>query len=77
MKLKNCPGFHLITTEVLKHLPIIIIVKLTQIFKASFRLLYIPSFWKVADVITILEPRKPVTEVKSYRPISLLFTLNG
>ena len=72
LKLTKCPGFDLITTEVLKRLPNNIIVKLTQIINASLRLLYVPSFWKVAEVVMIPKPGKPATEVKSYRPISLL-----
>jgi len=32
----------------------------------------VPNNWKAAEVIMIPKPRKPATEVTSYRPISLL-----
>jgi hypothetical protein len=33
---------------------------------------YFPGQWKVSQIITILKPRKPAEEAKSYRPVSLL-----
>ena len=39
---------------------------------ASIKLKYIPSTWKVAEIIMIPKPGKPPIDVKSYRPISLL-----
>lgn len=33
---------------------------------------YVPSFWKIAKVVQVLEPGKPPHEALSYRPISLL-----
>lgn len=72
LKMKKCPGFDLITTEILRHLPHNVILKITQIINASFKMQYVPSFWKVAEVIMIPKPGKPLTDVKSYRPISLL-----
>ena len=35
----------------------------------------IPSKWKTAKVITILKPKKPADDPKSYRPIS--FQVSG
>ena len=49
------------------------VVKLTQIFHASFRLFYVPLFWKVAEVVMIA---KPPAEVSSYRPNSKNFRGN-
>ena len=69
---KKTPGFDLITAEILKQLPRKAIVLLTFLFNAAFRLKYIPTIWKVAEVIMILKPGKPPNDVKSYRPISLL-----
>lgn len=72
LKLKKSPGFDLITSEVLRHLPFNCLNRISQIFNACFRFQYVPSLWKVAEVIMIQKPGKPETEVTSYRPISLL-----
>jgi hypothetical protein len=37
---------------------------------------YVSSYWKAAEVIMILKPGKPATEVTSYRQISLLPVLS-
>jgi Reverse transcriptase (RNA-dependent DNA polymerase) len=42
------------------------------LINASFRLRYVPSLWKIAEVIMIPKPGKPPHEKSSYRPISLL-----
>jgi len=62
----------LITGVILKQLPKKAIVKLTHLYNAAFQLKYVPSYWKAAEVIMIPKPGKPVNEVTSYRPISLL-----
>jgi len=69
---KKAPGYELITGELLKKLPHKAIVKLTNIINASFRLKYVPSAWKVSEVIMIMKPGKSPNEIASYRPISLL-----
>ena len=69
---KKAPGFDLITAEILKKLPRKGISKITQLINAIFRLKYVPVLWKTAEVIMIPKPGKPINEVKSYRPISLL-----
>jgi uncharacterized FlaG/YvyC family protein len=73
---KKAPGFDLITGEILKQLPHKAVVKLTHLYNAAFRLKYVPSYWKAAEVIMLLKPGKPATEVTSYRPISLLPVLS-
>lgn len=72
LSLKKSPGYDLITGEVLRHLPRKAVVKLTTIINATFRLKHVPDLWKVAEVIMIAKPGKPVHEASSYRPISLL-----
>lgn len=72
LKPKKAPGFDLITAEVLKRLPKKAIVLLTILFNAVLRLQYYPFIWKISIINMILKPGKPPTEVKSYRPISLL-----
>lgn len=69
---RKTPGYDLITGEVLQHLPRKAIVKLTTIINATFRLKYVPDVWKVAEVIMIPKPGKPLHLASSYRPISLL-----
>lgn len=69
---KKAPGFDLITGEILKHLPRKAVIKLTNLINAAFRLKYVPSLWKIAEVIMIPKPGKPPCVTSSYRPISLL-----
>ncbi|KAI5754873.1 hypothetical protein M8J77_012232 [Diaphorina citri] len=73
---KKAPGYDLITGLVLKQLPRIADVKITQIINAAFKLKYVPQIWKIAEVIMISKPGKPETELTSYRPISLLPVLS-
>ena len=47
-------------------------MKLTHLINAAFKLKHVPILWKTAEVIMIPKPGKPINEVKSYRPISLL-----
>jgi hypothetical protein len=69
---KKAPGFDLITSEVLKHLPRKAIVYLTMLFNAIFRIQHYPKLWKISQICMIPKPAKPPTEPSSYRPISLL-----
>lgn len=69
---KKAPGFELITGKILKQFPKKAVSKLTNLINASIRLKYVPSVWKVAEIIMLHKPGKPPNEVKSYRPISLL-----
>lgn len=66
------PGYDLITGKVLKELPRKAIIFLAMLFNAVLRLEYIPSQWKVAEIVVILKPGKQPHQVGSYRPISLL-----
>jgi hypothetical protein len=60
----------------MKELPKKGLVVLTYIFNAMLRL----SFWlkkiKIAEIILISKPGKDPKELKSYRPISLQYTVN-
>lgn len=69
---KKAPGLDLITGKILKEIPRKAIVKLTYLFNAALRMKYVPKQWKIAQVIMIPKPGKPLEEVTSYRPISLL-----
>ena len=67
---KKAPGCDLITGEVLQLLPRKATVKITKLINDAFRLQYVPRLWKVAGVIMIPKPGKPLHEAASYRPIS-------
>lgn len=69
---KKSPGYDLISGDVLKNLPRKAIIKITNLINATFKLKFVPSLWKVADVLMIPKPGKPPNIVSSYRPISLL-----
>lgn len=45
---------------------------LALLFNSVLRLGYFPIAWKVSDIIVLPKPGKPINEVTSYRPISLL-----
>jgi len=70
--LKKSPGYDLITTEVAKCFLKRAIVLLTVLINASFRLAYIPQFWKFSTIIVFPKTKKPPDIPSSYRPISLL-----
>lgn len=69
---KKSPGFDLITAVVLKNLPKKAVKFLVRLLNAAIKLRHFPSTWKVAEIIMLPKPGKPLNEVKSYRPISLL-----
>ena len=69
---KKSPGFDLITGHVLKMLPTKGLLMLLMLINATIRLMHVPDSWKIAEMIMIAKPGKATTEVKSYRPISLL-----
>lgn len=74
LKCKKAPGWDLITGRVLKELPEKAIRFITILYNASLRLCYFPAMWKVAEVIMVPKPGKNLTDVTSYRPISILPT---
>ena len=76
IKQKKSPGYDLITGEILHNLPKKAIIKITMLINAAFKLQYVPSSWKIAEVIMIPKPGKPPHDVTSYRPISLLPVLS-
>lgn len=68
----KAPGFDLITGRILKELPEKVVRLITIIFNAILRVGYFPDQWKVAQIIVVPKPGKPLHDVTSYRPISLL-----
>lgn len=75
-KNKKAPGSDLITGLLLKKLPDKAIHKLVEIFNAVIRLEYIPKQFKEAIIILFHKKDKPCTQPSSYRPISLLSTID-
>ncbi|KAL4141972.1 hypothetical protein QTP88_004508 [Uroleucon formosanum] len=76
-KLKNgkAPGHDLITNNILKQLTNKAILNITHIFNAMLRLSYFPPLWKISTIILVHKPGKPKNTTSSYRPISLLPSL--
>ena len=69
---RKSPGYDLITAQILKELPPTALLKLKLIINACFKQRYVPHHWKIAEIIVIPKQGKPLSEVTSYRPISLL-----
>jgi hypothetical protein len=57
----------------LKEMPRKGIVHVTTICSPVIRREYFPAQWKVAQIIMIQKPGKPLEEASSYRPISKIF----
>lgn len=73
---KKAPGFDLITGRVLKETSKRCQIAITQICNAVLRIGFFPHQWKVAQIVMLPKPGKPVHEITSYRPISLLPVLS-
>ena len=76
LNIKKSPGYDLITGKILKELPPTGVRVLTHIFNATLRHSYFPRQWKFAELKVIPKPGKPLEQVTSYRPISLLPVLS-
>ena len=61
-----------LTIHQFKHLGPVGLRYLNHLFNLSFNHADIPAIWKTATVIPLLKPAKPVDQVTSYRPISIL-----
>jgi len=68
----KAPGYDLISGKVLNELPKKAITLLTILYNSMPRLSYYPLLWKFAQIILVPKPGKPINDVTSYRPISLL-----
>lgn len=72
----KAPGHDLVTGKLIKELPIKAKHLIQHLFNAILRINYYPTAWKLSKIIMIPKPGKNPTEVKSYRPISLLPVLS-
>ena len=69
---EKAPGPDKITTQQLKNLPMKSIVQLYYILKSCLQTSYFPDPWKVAKVLPVPKPGKSKSDLRNYRPISLL-----
>ena len=69
---RKAHGYDLISGKALKELPKKAITLLTILYNSIFRISYYPLLWKFAQIIMVLKAGKPVDDITSYRPISLL-----
>ena len=76
IKARSAPGPDNITNLMIKRLPPVYHIILSQIINACLQLSYMPQQWKSVIVIMILKPGKDLILVTSYRPISLLNTFS-
>lgn len=69
---KKAPGYDKITALMIKNLPTSAIRVILFIFNSILRVGSFPASWKISEIIMIPKPGKDITQVTSYRPISLL-----
>jgi hypothetical protein len=69
---RKTPDYDLIKGKVLKELPKKAVTLLTILYNSMLRLFYYPLLWKFAQTLMVPKPGKPINDVTSYRPISLL-----
>lgn len=72
LKSKNCPDIDGISTRVIKDSSDYLIPILTKLVNHSFSTGIFPEHLKVAKVLPIYKGKGKVTDVKNYRPISIL-----
>ena len=72
MKIKKSPGYDLVSPAMIKNLPNVPLIVLTNIFNAIIEQGYFPVCWKISQIILIPKPGKDLSVPSSYRPISLL-----
>ena len=72
---RKAPGSSQIGKDALSHLPDNLLHSITALYNASLSIGYFPSSFKTAIVVLIPKPQKDLSNVSSYRPISLLESL--
>lgn len=73
---KKATGYDLISAKMIIELPGLAVYHLTFLLNAILRLGYFPNVWKISQIIMIPKPGKDLTQISSYRPISLLPTIS-
>jgi hypothetical protein len=69
---RKAPGYDLISGKVLKELPKKAITLLTILYNSMFHLSCYPLLRKFAQIIMVPKSGKPINDLTSFRPISLL-----
>lgn len=69
---KKSAGRDRITPKMIRELPHSALKMVLFIFNSILRTGYFPTSWKRSEIVMIPKPGKDLTQVKSYRPISLL-----
>lgn len=69
---KKSPGIDRISSSMIINLPTSALKILMYIYNAILRVGYFPISWKESEIVMIPKPGKDVSQVTSYRPISLL-----
>lgn len=69
LKLKNAPGYDLITGAIIKQLPDKAIIYLTYIFNAILHIEHFSSRWNVLPILLVQKSEKLVEEAEFYLPI--------
>ena len=72
LKPGKSPGPDNIHSEFILHLDDSCLKWLAKLFSTCMEHKKLPKFWKMAKMIAVLKPDKPVNSPKSYQPISLL-----
>jgi len=72
INVRTAPGYDLISGKLLEELPKKAVTLITILYNSMFRVSYYPLLCKFAQIIMAPKPGKPVDDVTSYRPISLL-----
>ncbi len=71
MKPRGAPGPDNITPAMLQHLGPTARSKLLELANATLHSCTLPQSWRDANIIPLLKPGKPASEMESFRPISL------
>lgn len=71
LKPRGAPGSDGITNQALRNLPDSALQKLVQYINQVWSTSCVPAWWKESIMVPIPKPGKPLSELTSYRPISL------
>ena len=66
------PGIDKINNKTLKNCPTETLIHIHTIFEASLKLKCVSKIWKSSKITMIHKKGKPIDELQSYRPISLI-----
>lgn len=76
LKTNKAAGHDAISVRVIKNLPRKAVVFIVKIINGIFYTSHFPSAWKISKVIPLIKKNKDISQISSYRPISLLPVLS-